>query len=231
MRVIVCNSKRIVPHFLNALTSLSYRTVADVQLEEEMPTTNPASPIPPVMDRISVQSNSVPYYATPKILVHKPSQSSQAENPASHTIDEVLANERRSLPQGGNDQLLEESVPDGNLIDGPPMESMSLAPIAWQNPQDHKVHKRNLYIRKLRNAAARKTILKATLGRQLAVPTKQMLRLLANGENVVIPDLSNYGVEAATVLVPKKDVTTVTGTVLVPQDGLGAASNDMGSTL
>ena len=183
------------------------------------------------MDRISVPSNSVPYHATPKILIHKPSQSSEAENPASRTVDEVLANERRSLPQEGSDQPFEESVPDGNLIDGPPMQSMSLAPIAWQNPQDHKVHKRKLYIRKLRNAAARKTILKATLGRQLAVPTKQMLRLLANGGNVVVPDLSKYGVEAATVLVPKKDVATVTGAVFVPQDVAGAVSDDMGSDL
>ena len=196
-----------------------------------MPTTTPAPPISPVMDRISAPSNSVPYYATPKILVHRPSQSSEAENPASRTIDEVLANERQSLTQEGNDQLLEESAPDANMIDGPPMQSMSLAPIAWQTPQDQKVHKGKLYIRKLRNAAARKTILKATLGRQLAVPTKQMLRLLANGETVAIPDLSKYGVEAATVLVPKKDVTTVTGAVLVPQDAAGAVSNDMGSAV
>ena len=216
---------------LDALTTLLLRTVADIQLEEEMPATTPASPIPPVMDRISVPSNSVPYYATPKILVHKPSQSSEAENPASRTIDEVLANERRSLPQEGNDQLLGESAPDGVTIDGPPMQSMSLAPITWQTPQDQMVHKRKLYIRRLRNAAARKTILKATLGRQLAVPTKQMLRLLASGETVVIPDLSKYGVEAATVLVPKKDVTTVTGGILVPQDVADAVSNDMGSAV
>lgn len=49
----------------------------------------------------------------------------------------------------------------------------------------HKVKKRSLYLRKARNLAARKTILKATLGRQLAIPTKQSLRQLANGETAV----------------------------------------------
>lgn len=48
-----------------------------------------------------------------------------------------------------------------------------------------KVKKRSLYLRKARNVAARETILKITLGRQLAVPTKQSLRQLANGESAI----------------------------------------------
>lgn len=193
-------------------------------LEEESPASPPTTPIPPVMDRISGPSSSIPYYATPKIMVHKPSQSSEAENPASRTIDEVLANERQSLPQE-NDPQLSQSAQDSDLTDAPPMQSMSLRPIAWQAPKEQKVKKRKLYLRKVRNAAARKMILKATLGRQLAIPTKQMLRLLANGENLTVPDLSKPGVEAATMLVPQDAVGSVTGAVLLPQDVAGAVSD------
>lgn len=177
------------------------------------------------MDRVSVPSTSVPYYATPKIMVQRPSQSSEEENPASRTIDEILANERQSVPEGGNSRL-PHPTPDGNLIDEPPMQSMSLRPIAWQAPKDQKVRKRSLYLRKLRNATARKTILKATLGRQLAVPTKQMLRLLANGENLTIPEPLKPGVEAATILVPQEAVGSVTGAVLLPQGLKGAVPDE-----
>lgn len=49
-----------------------------------------------------------------------------------------------------------------------------------------KVKRGSLYLRKARNLAARKTILKMTLGRQLAAPTKQSLRQLAKGESAVV---------------------------------------------
>ena len=214
--------QRSVIHCPNALTSTWYSIVTDVPLKEEKPATPPATPIPPLMDRVSVPSTTVPYYATPKIMVHKPSQSSE-ENPASRTIDEVLANERESMSPGTNSQSSHPTLED-NLME-PPMQTMSLKPIAWQAPGDKKVQKRKLYLRKIRNAAARKTILKATLGRQLAIPTKQMLRLLANGENLTIPDVSKSGVEAATMLVPQEAVGSVTGAVLLPQ-GIGGAVPD-----
>ncbi|KAF6240323.1 hypothetical protein HO173_001934 [Letharia columbiana] len=199
-------------------------TLTDVPLGEERPATPVTTPISSVMDRISGPSSSVPYYATPKIMVHRPS-SSEAENPASRTIDEVLSTERQSLPQEGNSQP-PHSTQDGNLTDTPPMQSMSLRPIAWQASEDQRVKKRKLYLRKFRNAVARKTILKATLGRQLAIPTKQMLRLLANGENMTVPDLSKPGVEAATMLVPQEAVGSVTGAVLLPQGVAGAVSDN-----
>lgn len=195
------------------------RTVIDVPLKEESPATPSTTPIPPVVDRISPPSSSVPYYAPPKIMVHKPSQSSVSENPASRTIDEVLANDGQSLPQAPG------STQDSNLTDAAPMQSMSLTPIAWQAPKTPVLKKRNLYLRKIRNAAARKTILQLTLGRQLAVPTKEMLRLLANGENLTVPDLSNPSVEAATMLVPQEAVGPVTGAVLLPQGVAGAVSD------
>ena len=200
------------------LTSPWYSIVTDVPLKEEKPATPTTTPIPPLMDRVSVPSTSIPYYATPKIMVHKPSQSSE-ENPASRTIDEILANERQSMPRETDTQS-SHSTPDAGPMNESPMQSMSLKPIAWQAPADQKVRKRKLYLRKIRNAAARKTILKATLGRQLAIPTKQMLRLLANGENLTIPDVSKSGVEAATMLVPQEAVESFTGAVLLPQ-GVG----------
>ena len=149
-------------------------------------------------------------------MVHRPSQSSETENSASRTIDDILASEPQSLPEESSPQPPHPSQ-DGNLTDAPPMQSMSLKPIAWQAPKDQQVKKGKLFLRKIRNAAARKTILKATLGRQLAIPTKQMLRLLANGENLTVPDLSKPGMEAATMLVPQEAVGSITGAVLLPQ--------------
>lgn len=210
--------QRSVIHRPCTLTSPWYSIVTDVPLKEEKPATPTTTPIPPLMDRVSVPSTSVPYYATPKIMVHRPSQSSE-ETPASRTIDQVLANERQSMPQETTSQS-SHTTPDVSLMTESPMQSMSLKPIAWQAPPDQKVQKRKLYLRKMRNAAARKTILKATLGRQLAIPTKQMLRLLANGENLTIPDVSKSGVEAATMLVPQEAVESVTGAILLPQ-GVG----------
>ena len=157
-------------------------------------------------------------------MVHKPSQSSEAENPVSRTIDEVLSNERHSLPEESN-PLLPHSTEDGSLNDAPPMESMSLVPITWQAPKDQMPRKGKLYLRKFRNAVARKTILKATLGRQLAIPTKQMLRLLADGENLTVPDLSKPRGEATTMLVPQEAVGPITGAVLLPQGVAGAVSD------
>lgn len=206
------------------LADQSFETVTDAPLHEDMPATPPTTPLPPVMDRISGPSSSFPYYATPKIMVHKPSQSSEGENPSSRTIDEVLANERQSLPQESNSQA-PHSAQDSHVISSPPMQPMSLRPIAWQAPKDQEVKKSKLYLRKLRNAVARKTFLKITLGRQLAIPTKQMLRLLANGENVTVPDLSKPGVEAATMLVPQEAVGSITGAVLLPQGLAGAVSD------
>lgn len=56
-------------------------------------------------------------------------------------------------------------------------------------PGVSKVKKRNLAIRKTRNIVARKTFLAMLLGRQLAGPTKQALRLRAKGINGGAEDL------------------------------------------
>lgn len=51
-------------------------------------------PVAPVRDRISVPGDPIPYYATPKIMVHKPSESFQSDTSGPRTIDEILARER-----------------------------------------------------------------------------------------------------------------------------------------
>lgn len=50
-----------------------------------------------------------------------------------------------------------------------------------------RVRRRKLYVRKARNAAARRILLEIALGRQLASQTKPALRRLANGETIT-PD-------------------------------------------
>lgn len=134
------------------------------------------------MDRVSVPTDPTPYYATPKIMLHKPSQSSQSNTSGPRTIDEVLAREREG-------PLSEQQLPSTKGIPEAPVPSVMPRPIDTPTgPGVHRivrVKRRNLYMRKARNAAARKTILKMTLGRQLAGPTKQALRQLANGETII----------------------------------------------
>jgi hypothetical protein len=69
-----------------------------------------------------------------------------------------------------------------------------LIPDAGNVPEENEeaktppLKKRKLYLRKVRNAAARKVILEITLGRELAKQTKPMLRRLAKGEYVTFED-------------------------------------------
>ena len=52
-----------------------------------------------------------------------------------------------------------------------------------------RVKRRKLALRKTRNVCARKLLLKASLGRQLAIPTKEALQRQARGEDVTIADI------------------------------------------
>ena len=178
-----------------------------------------ATDIPSVMARVSIppdiiQSTTMP----PKIMVYEPSQSSEAATPASPTIDEILAVKSHRSRKSSQQRRLQDNDPSAmpprpqdppNYPDFTPVStpnwqdkktpkngdlpSVSPRPINGQDQKESKaprVKKRKLYIRKARNAAARKTILKMTLGRRLAVPTKQALRRLAKGEDVDLQDLS-----------------------------------------
>ena len=73
-------------------------------------------------------------------------------------------------------------VDDANVLSDP-LEGAS-APVL------PPLKRRKLYLRKARNIAMRKTVLKAVLGRQLAAQTKPALRMLAHGERVLPTDLS-----------------------------------------
>lgn len=65
------------------------------------------------------------------------------------------------------------------FIDSNPAED----PVTSEEPKSPPLKKRKVY-RKVRNVAARKIILKITLGRELAGPTKRKLRRLAHGGDV-----------------------------------------------
>lgn len=133
-------------------------------------------------------------------MVHKPSSSSVSEVAAPRTIDEVLASERQAEALTTIPPIPAEAppAPASRLPDVPsgiPEATGNLpkVPIAVPGLPDAaktlKQKKRVLYKWKARNLAARKTILKATLGRQLAGPTKQALRSLAKGEPVALENL------------------------------------------
>ena len=134
------------------------------------------------MDRVSAPTDPIPYYATPKITVHKPTDSFQSDISGPRTINQVLAEERETQPST-------ESTPAVQKAPTAPVSSF--IPRLLDTPTGTGVHKivkvrkRSLYIRKARNIAARKTILNMTLGRQLASSTKQALRQLANGETII----------------------------------------------
>ena len=145
-------------------------------------------------------TDPVPYYAKPKILVQKPSDSSVSDISGPRTIDDVLTNEHlasslQSLPKVGDltkvppmpapdGQLPEAQVP-GVQVPGVPVTLVSVPAL----PKTPQIKKRSKAVRKTRNLAARKTILKVLLGSELAGPTKQALRLLAKGEKVDIENL------------------------------------------
>ena len=143
---------------------------------------SPTTPIPFTSENGSVPTDPVPHYAPPKIMVHKPSQSSQGDVSGSRTIDEMLAKERGVTPS---------DLPPAATKQPPDIPRSSVNPRPIDTPTGPgvrrivRVRKRSLFVRKARNAAARKTILKITLGRQLAMPTKEALRQLAHGEIVM----------------------------------------------
>lgn len=173
-----------------------------MHLKEEAPATPATTPITPVMERISVPTDSTPKHTTPKIMVHKPSGSSQSGTSGARTIDEVLAYERRvSSPEALPSAVPPESLPAAELPDSLPdtgspsvsnrpsaIPQLTAVPTGAAAPGELKVKKSSLYLRKARNLAARKSILKITLGRKLAFPTKQALRKLAHGEDIIIDD-------------------------------------------
>ena len=130
-------------------------------------------------------------------MVQKPSDSSVSDLSGPHTIDKVLASERlassqQSLPKAGELTTVPPNPASEWQVPEVPASGMQVpvvsVPALAKTPQ---IRRRTKVMRKTRNVAARKTILKILLGRQLAGPTKQALSMLAKGENV---DLENLAV-------------------------------------
>ncbi|KAK4698183.1 hypothetical protein P7C71_g43, partial [Lecanoromycetidae sp. Uapishka_2] len=141
----------------------------------------------------------VSYLAIPKIMIHKPSSSSYSGIHDPRTIDQVLASERQAEtltampPIPIDPQTPECKLPDLDSVSSGETGKLYKVPIGVAGYSDAskalKQKKRVAYKWKARNLAARETILKATLGRQLAGPTKQILRSLAKGEPVPFDNL------------------------------------------
>lgn len=136
-------------------------------------------------------------------MVHKPSSSSVSEGPDTLTIDEVLARERQAEslttipPMPTALPAPAWKVPDAITAGPDATGNLPNVPIGVPGLPDAsktlKQKKRVAYKWKARNLAARMTILNATLGRQLAGPTKQALRSLAKGQTVALENLAVVG--------------------------------------
>lgn len=164
--------------------------VEDVSDEGTKPADVATAPVTASKDTPSSAVEPIPYYATPKIMVHKPSQSSQSEDSGPRTIDQVLTGQVNERRFSSPDEGVQATEPTSHRSSSSSSNS-SVTPQVTRSLTGAAVHKRmavkkrSLYLRKARNFAARKTILKMTLGRQLAVPTKEALRQLAHGEGVI----------------------------------------------
>ena len=168
--------------------------VASKTLKEEGPS---ETPYPQAIEQvIHFLTDSVPYYAEPKITVQKPSESDVSDISATGTIDEVVAVERlgstqQGLPQAGGPILVPHiPAPEGQILDVKAPEVGFSGVSALDVPKVAKMKKRSKAIRQTRSIVARETILKALLGRQLAKPTKQALKMLAKGEYVDLGSLA-----------------------------------------
>ena len=161
----------------------------DISHDQIAQPTSKAYPVEPAKDRILLPTKGIPYYAAPKILVHEASESSLSERSGPRTIDEVLAgnaNKRRVSFSGEEPQPARARTLPPILAAEHETSETPATPTGTTIHKKTLVKKRSLFLRKARNLAARKTILKLTLGRQLAVPTKEALRHLANGESVIV---------------------------------------------
>ena len=95
-------------------------------------------------------------------------------------IETVLANDRQRISEQAANQ-------GSDLVAVLPRSTNTLSEVAVVPV---RIKKRKTALRKTRNVLVRKTFLKASLGRQLAVPTKEALRRQAKGEDVTIADIT-----------------------------------------
>lgn len=148
-------------------------------------------------------SNDIPKLETVRTVVEIPSSFStdkrlsipkiHVQNPTEVTEPEVAPRKTASRSNSLNTPRSLQSAVAGasgrrpTLPGTPPAFIASKPaedPVTNEEPKLPPLKKRKLYIRKVRNVAARKIILEITLGRELAGPTKRRLRKLATGEDV-----------------------------------------------
>ena len=138
-----------------------------------------------VIHRISVPENVTPQQAArrrrkgrrrstkmslppPKIFIQSPSSASEVPEPTPTPAAALaVSSEYKIKSRSGTVVSVEHTVHGAS-------NKLSKKP----------VKKRSLYLRKVRNIAARKVVLNATLGRQMGERTKKRLRQLAKGEKL-----------------------------------------------
>ena len=137
-----------------------------------------------VIHRISVPENVTPQQAArrrrkgrrrstkmslppPKIFIQSPSSASEVPEPTPTPAAALPVSEYKNKSRSGTVVSVERTVNGAS-------DKLSKKP----------VRKRSLYLRKVRNIAARKVVLNATLGRQMGERTKKRLRQLAKGEKL-----------------------------------------------
>ena len=138
-----------------------------------------------VIHRISVPENVTPQQAArrrrkgrrrstkmslppPKIFVQSPSSASELPEPTPTPAAALVVNSEYKIKSRSGTVVSVEHTVNGAS------DKLSKKP----------VKKRSLYLRKVRNIAARKVVLNATLGRQMGERTKKRLRQLAKGEKL-----------------------------------------------
>lgn len=125
---------------------------------------------------------------TPKIFIQRATGTSDSDVriPLSKVsaFTERTMEEPRPLPVApGKSQGRNQGLP-AELLESKQNPLMIETGSDAEEPATPRIKRRKLYLRKARNAAARKVILNLTLGRQLADQTKPALRLLASGESL-----------------------------------------------
>ena len=164
-------------------------------IEESADSNVQIKPVTNPLEGIQEPSNSEIPPTIPVIKIQGPSRDHSEAGPneprPKPTIDSVLAEERKKPIKSLAEQAPEQARShDTDLVAVLPQPTdlpagTTIVPV--------RLRRRKLALRKTRNVLARKTMLKAGLGRQLAIPVKEALRRQAKGEDVTISDIKVIG--------------------------------------
>ena len=135
--------------------------------------------------------NSEDSQTIPVIKVQAPSRDHSEAGPSRPSVQPIISSVVQEEPEKTVEQVAEQiQKHESNLVavlprftNADPETTISAV----------RVKRRKLALRKTRNVCARKFLLKASLGRQLAIPAKEALRRQARGEDVTIADIRVIG--------------------------------------